>query len=223
MKKFAAFSIMIIAVLAFVAAPTFACDGDKDATTTTASAKSADGTKSCSASKVNATTASAKSADGKTCSSSKINATTASAKSTDGTKSCGASKATATTASAEQCHGISKEECLKIAAEFGDKCEIRKISVDGMTCGGCETGVKTALEGVDGVLKVVKVSHTDKFALVVVDPAKVKTEALTTAVTNKGFKAQMASATIATDGAKKSCAKTCAEKKAAAEKTGSTL
>lgn len=207
MKKFAAFSIMIIAVLAFVAAPTFACDGDKDATTTTASAKSADGTKSCSASKVNATTASAKSADG--------------------TKSCGASKATTTTASAEQCHGISKEECLKIAAEFGDKCEIRKISVDGMTCGGCETGVKTALEGVDGVLKVVKVSHTDKVALVVVDPTKVKVEALTTAVTNKGFKAQMASFTSTTasttDGAKKSCVQTCAEKKAAAEKTGSTL
>jgi copper chaperone len=60
-----------------------------------------------------------------------------------------------------------------------------------MTCGGCENSVKTALEDVPGVIKVAKISYKDGVALVCFDPEKGKTDAMTTAVTNKGYEAEI--------------------------------
>jgi copper chaperone CopZ len=111
-------------------------------------------------------------------------------------KSCeGMSKAEC----AKMC-GISEEECKALCKEFGENTqwELRHISVTGMTCGGCEKSVTTALSKTAGVLKVVKVDHKSGVALVVVDPATSKDAALTTAVVNNGFKAEIIPAVATT-------------------------
>ncbi len=64
------------------------------------------------------------------------------------------------------------EECAdwkKICEKYDGKCENRTISIKGMTCGGCENSIKTTLLGVDGVLEVLKVSHTQEVAIVCFD------------------------------------------------------
>ena len=61
------------------------------------------------------------------------------------------------------------------------------IKITGMTCSGCVTDVKGALEKIDGVQKA-NVSLKDSYAKVVYDTAKVNDEILTTAVTSIGYK-----------------------------------
>ena len=132
--------------------------------------------------------------------------------------SCSAGTAVKTAAKGENCDinecaakamNMSKEDFVKMCAE--GKMAVHTISIEGMTCGGCENSVTTALEKIEGVNKVVAVSHTDKMAIICVDPKNVQTSALTKAITDKGFQAQVVTAdsktTAGADG--KSCSKTC--------------
>ncbi len=128
---------------------------------------------------------------------------------------------------------MSAEECAKKCGYEGGKCDMVNMSIKGMTCGGCESSVSSALMDVPGVVKVVSISHKEGTALVCVDPAKVQKDALTTAVSNKGYEVEIipAVATVASaDGKSKACcdkAKVCSaaekaaceKKEAAAEKT----
>ena len=161
-------------------------------------------------------------------------------------KVCGA-KGTATSASADKgsctgsaatsgeakmvsadgaCKYMTKEECAKLCAD-GSKCEVVTMSVKGMTCGGCEQSITTALEKVDGVKKVISVSHADGTAIVCIDPAKTKSADLATVVTDKGYEAHVtnAVATMSEAPAKaKVCSPenkaACAAKEGKSEKTG---
>lgn len=114
--------------------------------------------------------------------------------------------------------GITVEECKAMFAD--GKHAMKTISIEGMTCGSCENSVKGALEKVDGVLKVVSISHKEKKAVVCIDPAKCSTEALTKAVTAKGYKAAVVTADAKTapegHGSKSGCSKSCSDKEKAA-------
>jgi copper chaperone CopZ len=61
------------------------------------------------------------------------------------------------------------------------------FSVKGMTCGGCENEVKTALQKHEGVVEVVKVDYQSDKAVVKYDPKKVETAELASAVTRLGY------------------------------------
>lgn len=199
MRKLFALSLAALALLAFAAGPILA--GDEAGCTKSAAEKAA-----CT---------------GKD----------ASAKLTSDKAGCPMMKnAAATSGSAACCaaHGqaMSPEECAKLCGKTDGKCEMVNMSVKGMTCGGCEKTVTAALEKTPGVLKVVSVSYKDGTALVCVDPAKCKSEALTTAVSNSGYEAQVVPAVATTaEHAKaegKACSPAdkaaCAAKKADAEK-----
>ncbi|MFZ1684992.1 MAG: cation transporter [Candidatus Zixiibacteriota bacterium] len=191
MKKFLLMGLACLALLALVAAPTFACgENGKSASTTTTDGKlvSADGKASCDGAK-------ATSADAKACDAAKGAKMT----SADGKASCAA-------------HGsMTSADGAKCTAADGKNCEMVNMSVSGMTCGGCESTVRASLEKIPGVIKVVNVSYKDKVALVCVDPTKCKKDMLTTAVTNNGYEAQIIPA-VATSGtdAKADCAAKCA-------------
>ena len=93
------------------------------------------------------------------------------------------------------------EECAewaKTCEKYGDKAEIRMISVKGMTCAGCENSIKATLTSTPGVLDVVKVSHKKGVAIVIVDKNTAKNDALTTSVVNKGYEAQIIPAVATT-------------------------
>lgn len=60
------------------------------------------------------------------------------------------------------------------------------IKVDGMTCGGCESSVKNALERLDGV-QVVEASHQDGSVELLFDPERVDREALAGAIEEAGY------------------------------------
>jgi copper chaperone CopZ len=196
-KKFIMFSVALLAVLAFATAPVSACGEDAAKTDGTAKVQKASATtagKTCSSSKeakvikASATTAgkTCSSADKAACAAKGINATTASAKSahpflTSAKTSCLAGEYT-------HCSTVmSDEECKELCGTY----EIAKISVDGMTCGGCEGAVTAALGNVEGVVKVLMVDHKTGVAMVAVD-AKTATDVnMTKAVVSKGFKAEM--------------------------------
>jgi copper chaperone CopZ len=208
MRKASLLAFALLAVFALVLAPSasFACGENAEKTSAKAQ---------CS-SKTNATQASSKAACG-----SKTDAIQAGAKTSGDLKYCSPS---AVAACAEKL-GVSEEEC-KALCESG-KVKLITISIDGMTCNGCETSVKTALLKTEGVLNVNAVSYKTGQAIVYVDASKVKDEFLTKAVANKGFKAEIipAVATTTTSGdVKKACSaeakKACsAEKGTKAEKT----
>lgn len=123
--------------------------------------------------------------------------------------SCGGSDLTVklTSGSKACCDGAmsancTPEECAewsKMCEKYNGKCENRTISIKGMTCTGCENSVKAALIGVDGVLNVLKVSHTNEVAIVCVDPSKMTdNSSLITSVVNKGYKAEIIPAVATT-------------------------
>lgn len=62
--------------------------------------------------------------------------------------------------------------------------------VEGMTCGGCAVGLKTAVKKLDGVQKV-DASYEKSKAVVTYDPAKVKPEQIVTAIEKLGYKATL--------------------------------
>ncbi|MDX9858504.1 MAG: cation transporter [candidate division Zixibacteria bacterium] len=238
MKKMTLFAIAALAFVAFAVMPAtgFACGADKSAKTTAAADKAEAKTvssKSACGAKVDATQANAKAnCDPSACASKATTAAaTSDAKATMvGSKSsCGA---TATKAGAESACSAGKSDVTTAAAD-ADMAgfTLVKMSVNGMTCGGCEKSVTAALEKVDGVVKVKKVCSSEGVALVYVDPAKVKDNALlTTAVANKGFAAEVipavsktSSETSMTKTGADACSKTCtAAEKAACSGTKKT-
>ncbi len=64
--------------------------------------------------------------------------------------------------------------------------ETIEIAVIGMTCGGCERTVQTAVGNLPGVQSV-KASHTDSTALVTFDPGQTTFEAMKAAIIDKGY------------------------------------
>lgn len=66
--------------------------------------------------------------------------------------------------------------------------ETRIISVRGMTCGGCERSIRTALLRLDGVDDVVA-EHIGDEVEVTFDPVKVDVERIRQAIVAAGFAA----------------------------------
>jgi copper chaperone CopZ len=109
--------------------------------------------------------------------------------------------------------GITPEECAKLCGTK-ENCGFTEMDIKGMTCGGCENAVTTALEAVPGVIKVVKVDHKEGLALVCADLQKCTTDDLTKAVSSKGFEASVVPAvavSTTTVTAKKGCTPGCAK------------
>jgi len=113
---------------------------------------------------------------------------------------------------------LTAEEHARLCKGDG-KCEFTAISIKGMTCGGCEKSVSAALTEVPGVLKVLRVSYQDGLAEVCFDPNKTTGEALTTAVANTGYQAEIAPAVV-TSGDAKVCSKLTGDKKSGCCKLG---
>jgi copper chaperone len=116
---------------------------------------------------------------------SKATATTASAKETPSTASasvCPYSKGASATSQ------LTAEDYIK-QCNYEGKCQYTAVSIKGMTCGGCERSVTTALSKVPGVVKVCSVSYKEGMAGVCFDPTKTSGEALTKAVANVGYEA----------------------------------
>ncbi len=65
-----------------------------------------------------------------------------------------------------------------------------EFSVKGMTCGGCENQVKTALMNIEGVGDVAKVCHVSEHAIVKYDPARVDPTNLASAITKLGYESE---------------------------------
>ncbi len=123
--------------------------------------------------------------------------------------------------------GLTAEDCEKFCKEAGY--EIVQVSINGMTCVGCENSIKSTLTALPGVVKVGKVSHQEGLAVVVVDTKQTDcTSSVVKAVTNKGYKAEIIPA-VATSGdaiqakpasdMKTGCAATCGAAAAAACKS----
>ena len=117
--------------------------------------------------------------------------------------------------------GMTPEECKQLCAS-GNYTMV-SMSIEGMTCTGCENSIRTALKELPGVIHVGKVSHEEGRAYVLVDHEKATDQNLVTTVSSKGYKAQIIPAVATTtpagqtdakgmacpSGATKSCAKTC--------------
>jgi copper chaperone len=121
-------------------------------------------------------------------------------------------KATMTMEEMAKACGMSVEECKAMCGGDMTHCGLTQISVKGMTCGACEKAVKQALVGVDGVRHVVKVDHKEGMALVCTEKGKTSEEALTTAISSKGYQAQVMPAVArSTDDTKASTMKAAAK------------
>lgn len=86
--------------------------------------------------------------------------------------------------------GMSAEDCAKYCGP-DSKGKLTMVSVKGMTCGGCEKSVKTAMVGSKGVIEVVNVNYKEGTALVFVDSEKFCKASMTKAVADKGFEASI--------------------------------
>ena len=84
--------------------------------------------------------------------------------------------------------GVAAEEATPAIPAEATK--VATIKVDGMTCGGCALGVRTALKRLDGVAKA-EVSYEDQRAIVTFDPAKVGTDELIQAIGKVGYTATL--------------------------------
>lgn len=199
MKKVLFVAFMVMAFVALGSMAAFACGEHKASTTADAykvDAKQASSTTTkaagCCASK-SATTA--------------TNATMASSKTTT------ANGAACTVADKAACEAklaagqCTIEDCLKAcqtkfnethgadAANF----HLVAMSIKGMTCGGCETSVKTALMAVEGVNSVIDVCHKAGFAVVSVkNDAKFENTSVVKAVSAKGFESEIIPAVAVT-------------------------
>lgn len=121
--------------------------------------------------------------------------------------SCAAIAKHAAAESMGQCSEADMKACAEKAGmtweEFKAKHAnhaMRTISIEGMTCGSCENSVKEALLKVEGVNRVVSISHVDKNAVVCIDATKSSNDALVKAVVDKGYTAEIIPAIDKTDG-----------------------
>lgn len=62
------------------------------------------------------------------------------------------------------------------------------LRVEGMTCGGCEIGVRTVLKRLPGVSKA-EVSYEETRAIVIYDPSRVTIAQMVAAIKTLGYKA----------------------------------
>lgn len=192
MKKvlFAAFMVMALVALGSMAA--FACGEHKASTTADAS--------KVDAKQASATTTKAAGCCPSKSSASTINATMASSKTTT------ANGAACTVADKAACEAklaagqCTIEDCLKASQiKHAEACgeaaathQLTAMSIKGMTCGGCETSVKTALMAVEGVTNVIDVCHKAGFAVVcTAKDSKLSNESFIKAVSAKGFESQI--------------------------------
>ncbi len=131
------------------------------------------------------------------------------------TKTCSAEDKAACSAKL----GLSAEDCEKYCRS--DKYQMINMSIQGMTCTGCENSVSAKLAKVPGVVKVGKVSHKEGTAVVVIESDLAKSDALVTAVTSEGYKAEIipAVATMQTVSDKVPAAGCSATKSASCSKT----
>ena len=84
--------------------------------------------------------------------------------------------------------GMPAEEATQAIPAEATK--VATIQVEGMTCGGCAIGVRTALGRLDGVAKA-EVSYGDQRAVVTFDPSKVNTDQLLQAISKFGYTATL--------------------------------
>lgn len=82
-----------------------------------------------------------------------------------------------------------------VAAQRSDETEKEAavtslFHVEGMTCGGCELAVKTAVKKLDGVAKA-DASHRDKQATVTYDSEKVTPAQIVVAIEKLGYEAEL--------------------------------
>lgn len=173
MKNFLVLVIAAVALLGLSTADLSACGGEKTSETKSTSAS----VSGCGA-KTATSGASAKLVDSKS-----TDAKVAHSKASCAATCAGARKTGASAASADEC------------TIDGKTCNVTTLAISGMTCGACENTVTAALAGVPGVMKVAKVSYESGEAAVCYDPTTVKADkldlALTRAVANRGFKAEV--------------------------------
>lgn len=79
-------------------------------------------------------------------------------------------------------------QCCLSSVQVDTKLITTDFDVRGMTCGGCEVGVRMAVNRLDGI-SAVKASHEEGRASVTYDPARVKREDIIKAIEQLGYKA----------------------------------
>lgn len=84
--------------------------------------------------------------------------------------------------------GGGKSNTVKDVPEAEVVSATAEISIEGMTCTGCENTICTSIEKIPGV-KAVTASHTDGKATVEFDAGKVDTAAIKAAIDAAGYKA----------------------------------
>lgn len=85
------------------------------------------------------------------------------------------------------------------ATEGEDDTTTTVFRVEGMTCGGCETGVKIAVKKLDGVASV-DASYEEGTATVTYDPEKVTPGEIVAGIENLGYDAEVVEAPGSEDG-----------------------
>ena len=215
MKKVLFVAFMVMAFMAMASMAAFACGGDKaeKASAKTASACSADKTTEAklASSKTTGDKAACTAAEKAAC------ASKASMVNAEGKAAC-ASKASLANAEGKSCTiAMCVEKSAAAHAELcGEKAathHLTAMSIKGMTCGGCEGSVKTALMAVEGVTNVVEVCHKAGFAVVCTDKADFNNEVLVKTVTAKGYESEIIPAVAVTTTDSKSEKAECSAKK----------
>ncbi len=214
MKKVMMLGISALALVAFMSAPSAAACSDKS------DAKQASAKTECAA-KTDAKMASASSCD-------KTNAKLASGKDCASTCAKGASASHASSSCSTDKATMAKGVCpvsgakytdaqwaAAVAKEVGYTGEVKMVnmSVKGMTCNGCASGVSSTLAKMDGVVGIADVCYKSGMAKVVVAPAHAKSAVMVKAVVDKGYEAKVMTAS-AKSASKSSCS---AAKKADSE------
>lgn len=84
---------------------------------------------------------------------------------------------------------VGRDSALR-AADPPEKLVISVFHVDGMTCGGCEAGLRLRLGKLDGVVHV-DASYTHRTVRVTHDPIRATPAQITAAIETLGYKAKL--------------------------------
>jgi len=109
--------------------------------------------------------------------------------------SCAAKGSLAKEMSSDKMEMTQKMEKAENFAQFAT------FTVKGMTCGGCENDVKTALINQKGITEVVKVCHKSDEAIVKYDPEMIKATTIASTIKEVGYETEFIPA-VATETAK---------------------
>lgn len=88
---------------------------------------------------------------------------------------------------------VAAQRVVALAANAVEEKTVR-LTVEGMTCGGCAIGTKKVLTRLTGVTKA-EVSYEKKEAVVTYDPAKVTVKQMIAAIKTLGYTATVAPST----------------------------